>query len=58
MDLPLGVMDPLFTAHLALELKMPVGELGERMSQWELCVFWPSYYNHKAEMAEAEGSSQ
>ncbi len=52
MDLPLGVVDPLFLAELALEMKMPVGELGDRMSNYELCVFWPAFFNHRHEMNE------
>lgn len=44
MQLPTGVVDPLFTAELARELKMSVTELGQRMSNWELSVFWPAYF--------------
>lgn len=54
MQLPPTVMDPLFVAELALEMKMPVGELGERMSNWELCVFWPAYFAQKNRHDEAE----
>lgn len=54
MQLPPTVMDPLFVAELALEMKMPVGELGERMSNWELCVFWPAYFRQKHLHDEAE----
>lgn len=56
MPLPPTVSDPLFLAELALEMKMPVGELGQRMSNWELTVFWPAYYRQKAihDKAEAE----
>lgn len=52
MSLPPDVADPLFLAELALEMKMPVGELGQRMSNWELNVFWRAYFAHKAELKE------
>lgn len=58
MDLPMGVVDPLFAAELALEMKMPVGELGQRMSNWELCVFWPAFFNHRDEMKEEEAKKR
>jgi hypothetical protein len=48
------VSDPLFVAELALEMKMPVGELGQRMSNYELCVFWPAYFAQKHRHDEAE----
>lgn len=54
MSLPLTVADPLFLAELALEMKMPVGELGQRMSNYELCIFWPAYFNQKNIHDEAE----
>ncbi len=54
MPLPPTVADPLFLAELALEMKMPVGELGQRMSLWELQVFWPAYYRQRAVHDEAE----
>lgn len=51
----MGVADPLFVAELALEMKMPVSELGQRMSNYELNVFWPSYFRQRAiDQAEAE----
>ena len=50
MQLPLGVADPMFLAELALELKMPVGELGQRMSNHELTVFWPCFFEARAEL--------
>jgi hypothetical protein len=58
MDLPLSVADPLFLHELALELKMPVGELGTRMSNYELCVLWPAYFAHRAAQAEQERLKQ
>jgi hypothetical protein len=42
--LPPGVVDPLFLHELALELRMPVGELGQRMSAHELSVSWPAFF--------------
>ena len=56
--MPLGTVDPLFLAELALEMKMPVGELGQRMSNYELCVFWPNYFAQRARAAEAEAEKQ
>lgn len=47
MPLPPTMADPLFLAELALELKMPIGELGERMSNYELCVTWPAYFHQR-----------
>ena len=56
MALPPSVADPLFLAELALELKMPISELGDRMSNYELCVTWPAFFAERArhEQAEAE----
>lgn len=56
MELPPGVVDPLFLHELSLELKMPVSELGERMSAHELCVQWPAFFEarHRIEVAEEE----
>jgi hypothetical protein len=48
MELPPGVADPIFLCELALELKMPVGELAERMSAHELTVVWPAFFRHKS----------
>ena len=58
MDLPANVADPLFLAELALEMKMPVGELGDRMSNYELCVFWPAYFAHRRKQEEAEADKR
>jgi hypothetical protein len=33
--------------ELALELGMPVGELGQRMSNYELTVVWPLYFKYR-----------
>jgi hypothetical protein len=54
MRLPLGVADPLFMGELALELGMPVGEMGQRMSNYELNVFWPAYFQTKAKERRLE----
>jgi len=48
MRLPLGVTDPIFLCELALELGMPISELGERMSAYELTVTWPEYFRSRA----------
>lgn len=48
MELPPGVTDPIFLCELALELKMPVGELGDRMSAHELAVMWPAFFRYRA----------
>lgn len=47
MPLPPSIADPLFLAELALELKMPIGELSWRMSNYELCVTWPAYFRQR-----------
>lgn len=54
MELPPGVVDPIFACQLALELHMPVGELGQRMSAHELSVVWPAYFNWRARARERE----
>ncbi len=58
MELPLGLANPLFMAELALEMKMPVGELGQRMSNYELCVLWPAYFSEKARHDQAEATKR
>lgn len=58
MSLPLGVSDPIFLCQLALELHMPVGELGSRMSNWELCVLWPAFFKWRHEAQERESLKQ
>jgi hypothetical protein len=47
MELPPGVADPLFLHELALELKMPVGEMCQRMSAHELTVLWPAFFSSR-----------
>lgn len=33
---------------------MPVGELGERMSDYELTVIWPQFFAYRAREAERQ----
>ena len=40
--------------ELALELHMPVGELGDRMSAHELSVMWPAYFAYRHREAERQ----
>lgn len=54
MELTQGVVDPIYLCELALELRMPVGELGSRMSAHELTVMWPAYLAWRAEHQERE----
>lgn len=58
MKLAPGLVDPIFLCQLALELKMPVGELGDRMSAHELAVVWPAFFawREMAQEREAEKS--
>jgi hypothetical protein len=37
-------MDPIYTCQLALRLGMPIGEMGQRMSAYEMCVVWPAFF--------------
>jgi hypothetical protein len=46
--------DPIFMAELALELHMPIGELGSRMSAHELTVVWPAYFEYRQRVRERE----
>lgn len=52
--LPLGISDPYFACELALEMKMPLGELGARMSNHELCVVWPAFFAERERVRELE----
>lgn len=54
MELPMGVPDPIFMCELALELNMPVGELGDRMSAHELGVLWPAFFRHRQRQHDRE----
>jgi hypothetical protein len=58
LQLPLGVADPIFMCELAEHLHMPVGELGERMSNHELNVIWPAYFAHKKRKADEEARKE
>lgn len=58
MELPPGVPDPLFLCELALELHMPIGELGERMSAHELTVVWPQFFAWRHREAERQAEKQ
>jgi hypothetical protein len=58
MELPPGVADPIFLCELALELKMPVGELAERMSAHELAVIWPAFFRYKQREAQREADKR
>lgn len=51
----MGVQDPMFTCELALEMGMPVSELGQRMSNYELNVLWPAYYVARNEEIKQRG---
>lgn len=57
MALPPGVVDPLFLHELALELRMPVGEMCNRMSAHELTVLWPEYFAYRSREAERQASA-
>jgi hypothetical protein len=50
----MGVPDPIFMCELALELKMPVGELADRMSAHELGVLWPAFFRYRQREADRE----
>jgi hypothetical protein len=58
MELPPGTVDPIFMCELALELKMPVGELADRMSAHELTAVWPAYFRHLERERERERQKQ
>jgi hypothetical protein len=58
MELPPGLVDPIFMCELALELKMSVGELGFRMSAHELSVMWPAYFAWREREREREENRQ
>jgi hypothetical protein len=53
-----GMVSPIFLCQLALELHMPVGELGNRMSAHELSVVWPTFFawRERARRREEEKS--
>ena len=47
----------MFMHELALELKMPVGEMCERMSAHELCVQWPAFFAARRREQERQAES-
>jgi hypothetical protein len=53
-----GTTDPIFLCELALEMRMPVGELGDRMSAHELTVVWPAYFAYRHRDAERQAERQ
>lgn len=58
MELAPGIADPIFLCELALELKMPVGEMCNRMSAHELTVIWPAYFANREVRREREEQKQ
>jgi hypothetical protein len=50
------MVSPIFLCQLALELHMPIGELGNRMSAHELTVVWPAYFAWRERAREREES--
>lgn len=48
------MVDPIFACQLALEMHMPISELGTRMSAHELTVIWPAYYAWRERADERE----
>jgi len=39
-------------------LRMPVGELGQRMSNFELNVTWPQFFAYRKREAERQDEAQ
>lgn len=58
MALPPGVVDPLFLHELALELKMGVEEMCNRMSAAELTRDWPLFFQWRARESERQAEKQ
>ena len=58
MALPVGIANPIFMCELALEMKMPLSELGRRMSNHELNVIWPAYFRAREELRAAEAEAR
>lgn len=54
----MGVVDSYFMCELALEMNMPVGELGRRMSNYELTVVWPAFFAARAEVQKLQAEAQ
>lgn len=57
-QLPLGIADTYFMCELALELHMPVGELGQRMSNYEACVIWPAFFAERARLQRIDAEKE
>jgi hypothetical protein len=52
------MVSPIFLCQLALELHMPVGELGNRMSAHELSVVWPTFFAWRERARRREEEKQ
>lgn len=48
----------MLLCELALEMGMPLSELGERMSLHELTVVWPAYFQARNDEVEMQRGSQ
>lgn len=60
MQLPPGVVDPIFMCEMAERFQMTIGELcygrGTPMSLHELSVVWPAYFEYRQMLQDrAEG---
>lgn len=58
MDLPPGVVDPMFLHELALEMGKSVSELTSCMSAHELAVEWPAFFRARAREQTREAERQ
>ena len=56
--LPLGIADPYFMCELALELGMPLVELGRRESNYNVCVTWPAFFAERGRVREIQQEKQ
>jgi hypothetical protein len=56
LQLPPGVVDPIYMCELAERLHMTVGELcygrGTPMSLHELAVVWPAFYQYQQDVKD------
>ena len=57
-NLPLGIADPYFLCELALELGMTLRDLGDRASNYEVCVTWPAFFAERARLHQIEQAQQ
>ncbi len=57
-SLPLGIADPYFMCELALELGVPLDELGRRESNYNVCVRWPAFFAERARLNKIEQAKQ